>query len=239
MSHGLALVLAVAASCAAQPLQWRLAALPARSGHAMAYDSARQASWSSEGVAWMAIPGSGMEMPGRYGPAAVRTPETARRWPTMSLAAVSYSSAGSRKASAPLATHGSGTGRPGRFARRPDRAHVTRTISSTTAGAVASFSSAANPTAFSTARPGNGTVTRGRFAPPPAPNRAADRPWPYDEARACVVLFGGMVPWECVGDTWEWDGNEWTHRSTIGPNPRHFHAMAYESSRQRVVLFGG
>src|SRR5262252_1416508 len=40
-----------------------------------------------------------------------------------------------------------------------------------------------------------------------------------------------------------WEGNLgrflWTQRSAIGPAPRASHAMAFDSKRGRVVLFGG
>src|SRR5262249_46242474 len=39
------------------------------------------------------------------------------------------------------------------------------------------------------------------------------------------------------GDTWEWDGQEWTQQEDIGPSPRKGHAMA--SSGSSAVLFGG
>ncbi len=62
----------------------------------------------------------------------------------------------------------------------------------------------------------------------------------YDSKRGVTVLFGGDqhdVP--LVGDTWEWDGQTWTRRSTTGPPPRVWHAMAYDSVREVTVLFGG
>jgi hypothetical protein len=41
-------------------------------------------------------------------------------------------------------------------------------------------------------------------------------------------------------DTWEWDGNNWTERKpTTIPLVRFGHAMAYDSARQRIVLFSG
>jgi hypothetical protein len=39
--------------------------------------------------------------------------------------------------------------------------------------------------------------------------------------------------------TWEWTGKHWTLRQDIGPGPRAGHAMAFDSTRNRVVLFGG
>lgn len=64
----------------------------------------------------------------------------------------------------------------------------------------------------------------------------------YDEARGVTVLFGGRdagaLP-VLYGDTWEWDGLVWTLRSTSGPAPRQQHAVAFDSRRGVVVLFGG
>lgn len=39
--------------------------------------------------------------------------------------------------------------------------------------------------------------------------------------------------------SWEWDGAHWTARQDIGPGGRTGHAMAYDSARDRVVIFGG
>jgi MYXO-CTERM domain-containing protein len=69
----------------------------------------------------------------------------------------------------------------------------------------------------------------------------------FDSARQRVVLFGGMVPNGGGGnrngtyydDTWEWDGTTWTQVASTGPIGRYWHAMAYDSTRQRTVLFGG
>jgi hypothetical protein len=64
----------------------------------------------------------------------------------------------------------------------------------------------------------------------------------YDSFRKKSVLFGGYaggLPTDHFNDTWEWDGNEWTQVSNTGPSARRNHAMAYDSTRQRVVLFGG
>ncbi len=65
----------------------------------------------------------------------------------------------------------------------------------------------------------------------------------YDIVRQRVVLFGGVLvaPRSFVSaDTWEWDGLNWSQRSTTnGPSARASHAMAYDIARQRVVLFGG
>jgi hypothetical protein len=64
----------------------------------------------------------------------------------------------------------------------------------------------------------------------------------YDEARAKLVLFGGNLSdtiFRPGGDTWAWDGQAWQQLSDIGPSPRFDAAMAYDSLRKVVVLFGG
>jgi hypothetical protein len=64
----------------------------------------------------------------------------------------------------------------------------------------------------------------------------------YDSARGVTVLFGGdNAPpgnHSYLGDTWEWDGNDWTQVSTDGPSPRRT-TLAYDSARRVTVLFGG
>ncbi len=65
----------------------------------------------------------------------------------------------------------------------------------------------------------------------------------YDAARARVVLFGGnrFAPsLTLFGDTWEWDGSQWTERTPAhSPTARTSETMAYDVARQRTVLFGG
>jgi hypothetical protein len=66
----------------------------------------------------------------------------------------------------------------------------------------------------------------------------------YDNARAKVVLFGGMDGYHgsLLRDTWEWDGTAgtWTDRTPAGarPSARLGHSMVYDASRGRVVMFG-
>lgn len=67
----------------------------------------------------------------------------------------------------------------------------------------------------------------------------------YDSQRGRVVLFGGRTTTELFitpprGDTWEWDGQRW-HRMNPrhSPSPRTGHAMAFDSARGRVILYGG
>ena len=66
----------------------------------------------------------------------------------------------------------------------------------------------------------------------------------YDSDRGRVVLFGGRDgSFTFLSDTWEWDGTAWTDVTPAGANAsppaRAFHALAYDTARGRVVLFGG
>jgi len=62
-----------------------------------------------------------------------------------------------------------------------------------------------------------------------------------DRARSRVVLFGGQDANGALGDTWEWNGQSWT-RMPPGPQdpaPRFGGAMAYDAARSVCVQFGG
>jgi hypothetical protein len=68
----------------------------------------------------------------------------------------------------------------------------------------------------------------------------------YDAARQRVLLFGGLLGdagadglLHGAGDTWEWDGSDWTQIEDVGPGARQSHAMAGDEGRQLVVLYGG
>ncbi len=67
----------------------------------------------------------------------------------------------------------------------------------------------------------------------------------YDSNRDRLVLFGGLFNDSSsstyYGDTWEWDGSNWADVTppSGSPNPRAYHAMAYDSSLHRTILFGG
>ena len=64
----------------------------------------------------------------------------------------------------------------------------------------------------------------------------------YDAARGVTVLFGGSDgPGSFLGDTWEYDGATWTAAATSPTSPaaREFAAMAFDSGRSVVIMFGG
>ena len=62
-----------------------------------------------------------------------------------------------------------------------------------------------------------------------------------------TALFGGFGgsssaeanPAALFGDSWEWDGQLWVERQDMGPQARWLHAIAFDSTRGRLVLFGG
>lgn len=64
----------------------------------------------------------------------------------------------------------------------------------------------------------------------------------FDSKRKQVVLFGGIQIGSSVNylnDTWIWNGENWTEIKTESPLGRGHHAMAYDSKRDRVIIFGG
>ena len=62
----------------------------------------------------------------------------------------------------------------------------------------------------------------------------------YDPIRNQLVLFGGVNGSNQFGDTWVWDGTNWTLKSpSNSPLARDRHAMTYSSVDGKVMLFGG
>jgi len=77
------------------------------------------------------------------------------------------------------------------------------------------------------------------------PDIRTDMAMAYDPIRKVTVLFGGVIPggtWSAdtfYKDTWEWNGVAWKEISKSGPSGRRAHAMAYDSKRKKIILFGG
>jgi hypothetical protein len=62
----------------------------------------------------------------------------------------------------------------------------------------------------------------------------------YDSQGRRAILFGGHYFQPArLGDTWGWDGVNWTQLDDIGPSPRSDTAVAYNATRRVMVLFGG
>ncbi len=66
----------------------------------------------------------------------------------------------------------------------------------------------------------------------------------FDPTSTRVMMFGGRSLSGCspiqgvFSETWLWTGSVW-EQTKFGPGPRVFHAMATDTSRGRVVLYGG
>lgn len=66
----------------------------------------------------------------------------------------------------------------------------------------------------------------------------------FDGSSGKTVLFGGVSfangVFTVLGDTWTWDGSNWTQRfPSSSPSPREFAAAAFDALHQQIVLFGG
>jgi hypothetical protein len=63
----------------------------------------------------------------------------------------------------------------------------------------------------------------------------------YDRRRHVTVLFGGAYGANAsLGDTWEWDGVDWTERTpALGPEPRSGAVMIYHPLRRTIMLVDG
>jgi hypothetical protein len=64
---------------------------------------------------------------------------------------------------------------------------------------------------------------------------------PRDDACGVVLFAGVDGAGNLLGDTWSWNGSEWS-QVQVGdpsPSPRFIHGLAYDSVRRRNVLFGG
>jgi N-acetylneuraminic acid mutarotase len=75
---------------------------------------------------------------------------------------------------------------------------------------------------------------------PPSPR--AGHSMVYDSASGKVVLLGGSDGSDCLDETWTYDpvAHVWaTVQTGAVPPPRAQHAMAYDSARSQVILFGG
>jgi hypothetical protein len=81
-----------------------------------------------------------------------------------------------------------------------------------------------------------------QLAPVTSPTARCVHALAYDSVRDRVVLFGGydVASGLRLGDTWEWDGANWTQRVPAqSPSARVLTALAFDRARGRTVLFGG
>jgi hypothetical protein len=84
----------------------------------------------------------------------------------------------------------------------------------------------------------NGAIWQPGPAAGPAPrSRGA---MTFDAVHGRCVLHGGTDGTQYFGDTWLYDGTQWQQANTpTAPGARADHAMAYDSARGLVFLFGG
>jgi len=80
--------------------------------------------------------------------------------------------------------------------------------------------------------------------PSPEPPARRYAPIAFDERRGVTVLFGGQERATCanpLGDTWEWDGANWSLRANGSPGPaaRYYASASYDSWRGVTVMVGG
>lgn len=65
----------------------------------------------------------------------------------------------------------------------------------------------------------------------------------FDAATGKTVLFGGANPFGSLGavtgDTWTWDGTDWTEQSLGQPSARQWASMVYDPANSTTVLVGG
>jgi hypothetical protein len=87
----------------------------------------------------------------------------------------------------------------------------------------------------------DGRQWRERYSDPPAPRQ--NQAMAFDADRGETLMFGGVSgynnPWDFFGDTWRWNGVQWELAAASGPAARRDAAMAFDSARGRVVLYGG
>lgn len=78
--------------------------------------------------------------------------------------------------------------------------------------------------------------------PTTAPSARKDHALVYDARDGLVYLFGGVTASGArLNDVWAWNGTTWTQVTTTGtaPSPRSEAAVAYDTVRGQLVVFGG
>jgi hypothetical protein len=80
------------------------------------------------------------------------------------------------------------------------------------------------------------------LTPATLPTCAVDAQMAYSQHDDKIVLFGGVcTDSDIAGDTWSYDGTNWTKldATALSPDRLASEAFAYDASRQEIVLFGG
>lgn len=61
----------------------------------------------------------------------------------------------------------------------------------------------------------------------------------HDPGQGAAMIFGGADEGRVLNTLWRYSRNRWSLLSRSGPTPRTFAALAWDSHRRRLVLFGG
>ena len=61
----------------------------------------------------------------------------------------------------------------------------------------------------------------------------------FDPARGETVLFGGTSGSVYFGDTWTWDGSNWSSHAAAGPSARTGAQLVFDVAHNRLDMFGG
>lgn len=83
-----------------------------------------------------------------------------------------------------------------------------------------------------------------RSTPASSPSKRYYSQMAYDGKTGKMIMFGGLDyvsgDFSYLGDTWSWDGTNWTQLSpATSPPPTGDAAMAYDPATQQMILFGG
>jgi hypothetical protein len=221
--------------------RWVPTTIPARSGHAMAWDGARgrvvlfggeisvggaySDTWEWDGTAWeQRIPAS--SPPARLGHAMVYD-EVRRR-------VVLFGGFGTSGALSDTWEWDGTTWLQRTPATSPPARTAHALVWDSTRRRVLLFGGSGG-VIFSDTWEWDGTTWLQR-TPATSPPARASHAMSADRVRQRVVLFGGAS----TSDTWEWDGTNWAQaRPATSPSARSNLAMAWDAARERVVLFGG
>lgn len=76
-------------------------------------------------------------------------------------------------------------------------------------------------------------------SPPTTPPARAGQVMATDLSAGLVVMFGGYAGASYLSDTWLFDGSDWSQLVGSGPQARMRGAMAFDESRNSLILYGG
>jgi hypothetical protein len=96
--------------------------------------------------------------------------------------------------------------------------------------------------AFALSSPVAAETTWTQIQPATSPSARCEYGFAYDDTRNAAVLLGGSanLSFAAVNNqTWEWDGTNWALAPAGGPSARCDQAMAFDTVRDVIAIFGG